>query len=44
MLTSGAGSVDGAGQVLFEGKAKSDPGRSRHSFASELHTPSALVD
>ena len=35
--------VDEVGQVLFEGKAKSDPGRSRHCFAGELHTPSALV-
>lgn len=35
--------VDEVGQVLFEGKATSEPGRSRHCFASELHTSSALV-
>ena len=33
--------VDEVGQVLFEGKAKSAPGRSRHCFASGRHRRSA---
>ena len=33
--------VDEAGQVLFEGKAKSDPGHWQHYFASGRHGRSA---
>lgn len=35
--------VDEVGQVLFEGRLSLTSGRSRHCFANELRTPSALV-